>query len=787
MKKFKLNLVVILELVLVVIAQQQLPNFNSTDFLRNNISGDSNNSSLKFIQKKFSSNENLVVKNFDNLTRIDDVLNLFSIDELGRQWVKVSSRLSSICAHNMLEYFNGLENRKIWAVKMDDATGHYTSGFFWGNNYFMGSMSLCKTIYKTEHDDKRIRKNPQNVGLSFINGNVGIAQVEVENPPFVPRFYVLRFLVNETQSSPNFRTVFIGACLPSSCTEDDLSVMSDFGPSALETRSSAVTGIRVPGGDGYRLANDGIFITMLIVTLVVCVFLAWGTALDIVLKRRLKRKMQMKKYSKDCSSESSGSGLNCTTYDLTRVIADKKNCVGIGIPTGVNNNNSDENLAIDLVDDEKTSVWTELLLSFSLITNFKAICDRNVGTDSIPPIHGLRAISMGWVILGHTCILAFKYSDNMEYRKEVEKEFMFQTISNGAFSVDTFFFISGFLVSFIYFRTNAKGKLEKLSKNVSEFTAGTFHFLGLVLYRFIRLTAPYMYTLGIVEVSMRYFAKNSVFDPPTQDHLTCPKYWWRNLLYINTLFPVDEMCMLWSWYLANDTQFYIIGAIILIVAVRHFKVAATTLVGFMISAWITTGIIAYNNNHMPNTDDPLALFDKIYDKPWTRLGPYLVGMTVGWILFKTNCKIKFTKLQLIAGWSMSTGTILYLLYGLYNQELSKVAAAAYSSLSHSAWAIALAWIIIACSTDNGGFVNKFLSAPALYPFSRVTYCAYLVHPIVIRAFVLNSDTPFHLGVESMIIIFFGQVASSYILAFAVSLAFEAPVVTMLRILRSITK
>lgn len=27
-------------------------------------------------------------------------------------------------------------------------------------------------------------------------------------------------------------------------------------------------------------------------------------------------------------------------------------------------------------------------------------------------------------------------------------------------------------------------------------------------------------------------------------------------------------CMLWSWYLSDDTQFYVIGAIILIVAVR---------------------------------------------------------------------------------------------------------------------------------------------------------------------------------------------------------------------------
>ena len=97
--------------------------------------------------------------------------------------------------------------------------------------------------------------------------------------------------------------------------------------------------------------------------------------------------------------------------------------------------------------------------------------------------------------------------------------------------------------------------------------------------------------------------------------------------------------------------------------------------------------------------------------------------------------------------------LLFLLYGLYRQELSKVFAAAYSSLSHSLWALSLAWIIIACSTGNGGTVNRILSAPCLYPFSRVTYCAYLVHPIVIRIVALNSDAPIHMGVDSMVIYF----------------------------------
>jgi hypothetical protein len=105
---------------------------------------------------------------------------------------------------------------------------------------------------------------------------------------------------------------------------------------------------------------------------------------------------------------------------------------------------------------------------------------------------------------------------------------------------------------------------------------------------------------------------------------------------------------------------------------------------------------------------------------------------------------------LTAGWTLSIGTILYLLYGLFKVELSKFAAAAFSSLSHSAWAIALAWIVIACSTGHGGFLNRVLSATCLYPFSRVTYCAYLVHPIMIRFFALNNDAPIHMGVDSMV-------------------------------------
>ncbi|XP_055644145.1 O-acyltransferase like protein-like [Toxorhynchites rutilus septentrionalis] len=724
------------------------------------------------------------VVSYDNLVVLDEILDIFNIRNVASNWSNIYKSITANCSNDMAQYFRGLQNSKFWAMKMDDSSGKYNKGFFWGNNYWTGSITQCSFIYRSSVD-KYQTKTAKTTDISYINGNfLGASEIMHENPPFVPGFYMLKVLLNDTLMLGPPRTILMGLCLPGSCQLDDITKMtSSSSPSPDNFR---ILGVRSPTLNNFSLWKDFTFQVLFVVTIVVSLLLIGGTGYDLVLRKRQKEEIKIKSFSKDLSSESS-SGLGCTTYDLTQGIHDKggkPRCDAFGITVSVNNNNSDENLAIEpaVTGEQKLSVWAELLLSFSVVTNIRAICDRNVGNDTIPSIHGLRALSMLWVILGHTMIVVFKYSDNMELRKVVEKEVLFQAILNGAYSVDTFFFISGFLVSYIYFRTNAKGKLEKLTQGVNDFTAGTYHFFGLVGYRFVRLTAPYLYVLGMVEVIMRYLEQNSVFEPPTKDHITCPKYWWRNIMYINTLFPVEQMCMLWSWYLADDTQFYIIGAIILIIAVRHFKFAAGMLLLFMISSWATTAYIAFSNNHMPNADDPFALFDKIYDKPWTRLGPYLVGMCVGWILFKTNCKIRLSWIAVITGWTVSTSMILYLLFGLFNTTLTQITAAAYSSLSHTAWAMACAWIIIACSTGYGGWINKLLSAPLLYPFSRVTYCAYLVHPIVNRIYAMESESPIHMSPNSLTTLYMGQVVSSYLLAFVISLSFEAPVVTMLRIM-----
>lgn len=93
-------------------------------------------------------------------------------------------------------------------------------------------------------------------------------------------------------------------------------------------------------------------------------------------------------------------------------------------------------------------------------------------------------------------------------------------------------------------------------------------FLLMVLYRVVRLTPAYAFVIGLNEVALRYTHDRTVFEPAIFDHITCEKFWWRNLLYINNLYPQTEMCMVWSWYMANDTQFYVVGIILLLISVK---------------------------------------------------------------------------------------------------------------------------------------------------------------------------------------------------------------------------
>ncbi|XP_048482019.1 nose resistant to fluoxetine protein 6 isoform X1 [Plutella xylostella] len=710
---------------------------------------------------------------------IDNTLRVFDSEILVRQWRQLRREVAGRCLEHLQLYVDGLVEKRLWAMKMDDASGRYSSMFYWGNNYWTGSSELCLAINDAhEPDMQQANKSSGSQIFAAWRDDVSLSGARA---PFEAAFYSARLaltLAPKAQITNFRRTVHVGLCLPRSCTPADVGRVLAAARAPLLRH--AVLAVRAPAQGTYQYLEDPTFRVLLSICCIVGTLLVAATAYDMKLARDVRRR---RRRVENMAAVESGRSLVAATD--AKAIVSGKSLYNENNNIALNSNHSEERLTAETVSNDgelKLSVWSELLLSFSMKANILQIFDQSVGADTIPVVHGLRCMSMVWVIFGHTCIVVFKYADNTALRAMLEQSFWFQLIISAVYSVDTFFCLGGMLVTFLYFRTNAKGKLDLLTKGRRKFTAGLLQFLGLIAYRFARLTAPYLFMLGVVEVTMKWFQHNAVFEPPALDHETCPQYWWRNLLYINTLFPVEQMCMLWSWYLSDDTQFYAVSAVLLILATSNFNLSAALTGVFFISSLLTTGYVSWSNEHVPNGDDPFTSFDKIYDKPWTRLGPYLVGMATGWILFKTNLRIRMNKLWVTVGWLCCTGTLLFLIFGLYNTRLSVAAAAAYSALSHSLWAAAIGWIIVACSTGYGGWVRSLLAAPVLYPFSRVTYCAYLVHPVVLRYVAMHLTHPIHLGELLVFVLFLGLTVISYVLAFIISVAFEAPMVTMLKIL-----
>ncbi|XP_033327929.2 nose resistant to fluoxetine protein 6 isoform X2 [Megalopta genalis] len=697
------------------------------------------------------------VRSKSSMFQWNDLVDVWSPFKTARIWhdeTQGSPNVSASCQRDFTNYMSGVLSGEQWALKMVDASGKYTWGLFSGNVFWLGSSDQCREI-----------------AVEFLKGQEnGGGHRKGNAPPFLVSITSVSFHLRSLhpELSESFR-IILGLCLPDSCDVQDVRELFLFLQGPREGNSSSEVVIEAVRNlsKGYSLWEDPIFYILVFVFAVAIVFACLGTFYDVSLRYRVLRS---RRNVRDIAN---------TAAEMKIMHTDQNSDDEITIAKlwSVKEHNG----AIDVRNTRSApKPLSEALLSFSLLLNLSKLCGLDVGDDTLAPIHGLRLISMLWIILVHTCLTVNVVSEARSFRSNAEKDFFYQTISNGTYAVDTFFFMSGCLVSFLYFRTITKKSIQKMK--VLRNSCGKFlEFLGMVSYRYFRLTPPYLLVIGLIQVSSSWYYHHTMLDLYTLDYQNCKRYWWRNALYVNTYFAMDERCMVWSWYLANDTLFYIVGAIILIIGVRLLSVAAFAATMILIVSWIVTATIALHTQHVPSILDPFAHYESLYDKPWSRIGPYLLGMMAGWYLYKSNCSLKLPKTVSFICWIVSFFVMLSIVYGLYGSTHGPFMSAAYTALSHSGWAVAVGWVLVACVAGHGGIVNNILSWKYLYPLSRLSYCVYLVHPVIIRAVVLKGESSMHLTLGLMGILFLGFTIASYIVALVISILFEAPVVSLLRI------
>ncbi|PIC21401.1 hypothetical protein B9Z55_026245 [Caenorhabditis nigoni] len=441
--------------------------------------------------------------------------------------------------------------------------------------------------------------------------------------------------------------------------------------------------------------------------------------------------------------------------------------------------------------DKEKNMLFKILLAFSFWTNAELILSvKEQKPGFIKSLDCIRLFSMTWVVTGHSYLYII-LSNTLSPIINFPKHFWNHLILNAFLSVDTFFVLSGIVVAYLFFKTKPSKKM--ITNPVT--------WVMFYVHRYLRLTPPVMLFIGFFTVYAPYLQGTfsaSAFSPeiPNKKRLklpddlvaesnACKKSWWQNLLYINNFGDTsnnnNNTCYGPTWYLAADTQLYIASPIFLIALYFSFAAGTALLVAGCVGSIIATYIL-FNVYDMASDSygngDATHFFGVIYSKPWIRCPPYLVGIFTGYLLAHYgHRKIRLNWGLALGGWAIAFAIAGFCIFGNYDYDKgshwSVFARASFYNFHRLGWAIFLSWVISANHMGWGGPINNFMSHPIWQPFGRLSYCAYIVHWMVLFYYHNISGTlHFYSTWEVFTHVTLPATFMAYVLAFFWSCLFE---------------
>ncbi|CAI4222566.1 unnamed protein product [Auanema sp. JU1783] len=399
--------------------------------------------------------------------------------------------------------------------------------------------------------------------------------------------------------------------------------------------------------------------------------------------------------------------------------------------------------------------WIECILCFSLYSNIRDVFSTTQKPGQITMLNGVRAFTIAWVIAGHVLLVYLMMSDNSLVIKNITNDFNMMWLVNAYFSVDTFFYITGFLIGFLFF------KQAKTDKNFAFSISRWFMYY---LHRLVRISPAYYIVIAFHTWVTPELLRKSVLAFTYYPLDSCKRIWWRNFLYISNYKDLDNTCYISSWYLSTDFQIFAFTPVVLIMF-AHNRYG-----GFFFSIFllVTSFMIHFATMviyHFPPTDAPANSLPKdplmtepfssytllIYDAPWIRCPPYLIGIMLGYYM-QTTKKLRISRIlnmTLLALCGIIMFGLIHILYHYFQGHLIPIyPRAIYSAVSKPLWGLCLAYLTYACYHGYGGIINDFLSLPIFIPVARLSYSIYLLHMSILfwmgslygQRYILSSYT-----------------------------------------------
>lgn len=412
--------------------------------------------------------------------------------------------------------------------------------------------------------------------------------------------------------------------------------------------------------------------------------------------------------------------------------------------------------------------------------------------------NGMRVLSIMWVVLGH--VIVYPLVPGFDNMSEIDKYYIpsFRSLILGAsfYSVDTFFYLSGFLACWGF--TDPKKGWKK--RNGTDPVKNTLGMLLVYVDRYMRLTPLYAIAIFWAAYVLQYLGTGPFWMAAYHGGDVggnCAEWWWQNLLYVNN-FPKTQvhMCFGHSWYLANDMQFLIVGTPIM-VAFSHKPI-----IGWIATVALMIFTLGLDINRLG--DQHLAATGGAeYMRPWIRMAPYLYGLMTSFLIRQYGDSLKRASNNLIMRWAayaMAFGLLFGAMVfqwdawqhcgGFISCEVKVVPPGPWANLwsigmsrffgffYHFAWGLGLGILTIVwccgAETGTGGWIVDFLSFPLFEPLYRLTYGVYLIHPMVLLCIKLTGTSLNHYTDYWLLSTWIAALVGTYVASFLTYIFIERP-------------
>lgn len=426
-----------------------------------------------------------------------------------------------------------------------------------------------------------------------------------------------------------------------------------------------------------------------------------------------------------------------------------------------------------------------LVRAFDLAENTQKLALPDASSTAC--LNGVRVLSMVWIVLGHSFLMAgatagySNVEDIMDPEYGAKTGFFFAFVVSAQNAVDTFFFLSGYLL--------VLGSRSALARRAGPLKAA-LSLLQALAYRYLRLT-PALAVVMLCYTQLAFQLGNGPFFPRHQVDITrrCGT-WWTELLYSMNYYPwnSDDVCMGWTWYLGCEMIFFAFGFAVLLVHARAPRLgwallAGTAAASTVFVAYITVrehlGIYVFGQPYVDYTY-------WIYSKPHGRIAAYIVGIGAA-LLCPAPDPAQPASPRLLRGlrWGAAASVpLLLFIVGVATDAMrgpdawGPAVSVLYIALSRPAWAAA--WALISCACAHGAWpsLNRFFAWPGFSPLARLTYGCYLWHPVVVKTLASRQPEYYTYDVTLLLSRWVMNTVVAYGLALILFLLVERPCLTL---------